>query len=79
MLAQQQFANANNRELLKSQIENMFVTKIKTAMAVVPRPMCDGEQSYNQPIPESKAIQDTPLLSGAKVYRSWSRKRKDAM
>ena len=46
VFALQQFANANDRMLLKSQIEDMFDTKIKTAMAMAARPEFDSEKSY---------------------------------
>ena len=74
VIALQQFANTNDIELLKSQIEMVFDTKIKTAMATAARPTFDGEQSCYKPILE--AIQDIPAISYAKGYRSWKQKMK---
>ena len=79
VFALQQFAIANDNEVLKSQIENMLDTKIKTAMAMVARPSFNGEPSYYKPLLESKAIQQIPSLSDAEGYRSWSRKMENAM
>ena len=75
----QQFANATDLDALKVQIEGMFDTKIRTAIAMTSKPVFDGESSYTRPILESKAIQDVPGISDAKGYRSWNRKMKNAM
>ena len=75
----QQFANTVDLEALKVQIEEMFDTKIRTAIAMSTKPAFDGESAYTRPILESKAIQDVPGIADAKGYRSWNRKMKNAM
>ena len=79
VLALQQFATASDPMLLKSEVEDMFDMKIKTAMATAAKPDFDSEKSYYKPILESKATQEVPLLTDAKGYRSWSQKMKNAL
>ena len=74
--ASQQHASVTDIDVLKTQVEATFDTKIKTALAMTSRPAFNSESSYYKPILESEAIQDrtyqesqTPKDTGAGVGR----------
>ena len=76
IIALQQQASVTDMNVLRTQIDAMFGTKIKTALAMTSRPAFDSESSCHRSSSHNlgKAILGIPGISDATRYRICSRK-----